>query len=147
MLAAAGRLRPMADRRVDRSNRYPPHGPGAPDPSAWAIHHNPHAKPSHVRCLLHFHPPYSTALATQADLDIKPIDQNTARFYERVAIDLGYQGIADDEEGNRLAQALGNHSIMLMGNHGVLVAAPTIAEAFDNHYFLKRACQTLILAY
>jgi ribulose-5-phosphate 4-epimerase/fuculose-1-phosphate aldolase len=35
---------------------------------------------------------------------------------------------------------------MMMVNHGVLVAAPTVAEAFDQMYFLERACQTLVLA-
>jgi ribulose-5-phosphate 4-epimerase/fuculose-1-phosphate aldolase len=36
---------------------------------------------------------------------------------------------------------------MMMGNHGVLVAAETVAEAFDTMYYLERACQTLVLAY
>jgi ribulose-5-phosphate 4-epimerase/fuculose-1-phosphate aldolase len=36
---------------------------------------------------------------------------------------------------------------MMMGNHGVLVAAKTVAEAFDTVYYLERACQTLVLAY
>ena len=36
---------------------------------------------------------------------------------------------------------------MMMGSHGVLVAAATVAEAFDTVYYLERACQTLVLAY
>jgi ribulose-5-phosphate 4-epimerase/fuculose-1-phosphate aldolase len=28
-----------------------------------------------------------------------------------------------------------------------LVVAPTVAEAFDDLYYLERACQTLVLAY
>jgi ribulose-5-phosphate 4-epimerase/fuculose-1-phosphate aldolase len=35
----------------------------------------------------------------------------------------------------------------MMGNHGVLVVAATIPEAFEDLYFLERACQTMILAY
>jgi ribulose-5-phosphate 4-epimerase/fuculose-1-phosphate aldolase len=46
-----------------------------------------------------------------------------------------------------LARALGNKSIMMMGNHGVLVAGGTVAEAFEDLYYLERACQTLVLAY
>jgi ribulose-5-phosphate 4-epimerase/fuculose-1-phosphate aldolase len=125
-----------------------PEGPAAPDPSAWAIHRNLHARLPHVGCILHLHPPYATALTTLADPELKPIDQNTARFYGRLAIDRNYGGIADDDaEANRLADVLASHSIMLMGNHGVLVTAPTIAQAFDELYFLERACQTLVLAY
>jgi ribulose-5-phosphate 4-epimerase/fuculose-1-phosphate aldolase len=123
-------------------------GRSAPDPSAWAIHSRLHARLPHVRCLLHLHPPYSTALATLADPELKPIDQNTARFYERVAIDNAYGGIADErEEGERLANILGNRSIMILGNHGVLVTGDSIARAFDDLYFLERAAQTVLLAY
>jgi ribulose-5-phosphate 4-epimerase/fuculose-1-phosphate aldolase len=133
--------------RLDGDVR-PVEGPDAPDPSAWAIHRNLHARLPHIGCILHLHPPYSTALTALADPDLKPIDQNTARFYGRVAIDLDYRGIADDdEEGTRLAGLLANHGIMLMGNHGILVTAPTIAQAFDELYFLERACQTMVLAY
>ena len=53
----------------------------APDPSAWCIHGRIHANLAHARCLLHLHPPYATALVALADPELKPIDQNTARFY------------------------------------------------------------------
>jgi len=122
--------------------------PDAPDPSAWCIHGNMHANLPQARCLLHVHSPYATAVACLADPEIKPIDQNTARFYNRVAIDLGFGGIADDQaEGERLVRALGNGNRMMMGNHGVLIAAETVAQAFDDLYYLERACQTLVLAY
>lgn len=120
----------------------------APDPSAWCIHGRIHANLPQARCLLHLHPPYATALAALAEPDLKPIDQNTARFFNRLAIDLDYAGIADDRaEGDRLARRLGNKSRMIMGNHGVLIAAATVAEAFEDLYFLERACQTMVMAY
>lgn len=122
--------------------------PEAPDCSAWAIHGGVHASVAHARCLLHLHPPYATALAALADPELKPIDQNTARFYNRIAIDLDYGGIAEDKaEGQRLARVLGNKRTIMMGNHGVLCAAPTVAEAFEDMYFIERAAQTMILAY
>ena len=122
--------------------------PDAPDPTAWYIHGRMHAALPQARCVLHLHPPYATALVGLADPEIKPIDQNTARFFNRVAYDLGYGGMANSEaEGDRLAALLGNRTTMMMGNHGVLVAATTVAEAFDTVYYLERACQTLVLAY
>jgi ribulose-5-phosphate 4-epimerase/fuculose-1-phosphate aldolase len=122
--------------------------PDAPDPTAWCIHGAIHANVPHARCILHLHPPYATALAALAKPEILPIDQVTARYYQRVAIDLNFQGLADDwAEGQRLAKALGNRSSMIMGNHGILVVGPTIAEAFDELYYLERACRTLMLAY
>ena len=120
----------------------------APDASAWCIHGRIHANLPHARCLLHLHPPYATALMGLADPELKPIEQNTARFYNRMAIDLNFGGIADDRaEGERLARVLGNKSRMMMGNHGVLVAAASVAEAFEDLYYLERACQTMVLAY
>jgi ribulose-5-phosphate 4-epimerase/fuculose-1-phosphate aldolase len=59
-----------------------------------------------------------------------------------------YGGMANtDDEGDRLARLMGNKSIMMMGNHGVLVCAATVAEAFDLTYYLERACRNLVLAY
>jgi ribulose-5-phosphate 4-epimerase/fuculose-1-phosphate aldolase len=123
-------------------------GPDAPDPSAWCIHGRIHASQPQARVILHLHTPYVTALCGLANPALLPIDQCTARFFNRLAIDLGYSGIADDRaEGDRLARALGTHRCMLMGNHGALVTGATIAEAFEEMYYLERACQTLVLAY
>jgi ribulose-5-phosphate 4-epimerase/fuculose-1-phosphate aldolase len=122
--------------------------PDAPDASAWCIHGAIHrAKPA-ARVLLHCHPPYATALATLKDPRVKPIDQNTARFFDKVAYDDGFGGIADDaEEGVRLAAALGDKAVMLMGNHGLTCTAPTVAEAFEHLFFFERAAKTQMIAY
>lgn len=120
----------------------------APDKTAWCIHGAVHAALPNARVLLHCHPPYASALCGLEDPSIKPIDQNTARFFNRVAIDQNFGGMADQaEEGARIAQAFGNHSTMIMCNHGVSVAAVTIADAFEELYFLERAAKTLMLAY
>ncbi len=120
----------------------------APDPSAWCIHGAIHAEVPSAKVLLHCHPPYATALCSLKDPSIKPVDQNTARFFNRTVIDLGFGGIADEAaEGQRLAEALGKHRIMLMGNHGVSVVASTVAQAFDDLYYLEKACRTMVLAY
>ena len=120
----------------------------APDPSAWSIHGAVHARVPHAKVLLHCHPPYATALSCLKNPEIKPIDQNTARFHNRIAIDLHFGGIANDEsEGVRIANAFGNSSIMMMGNHGVSCAGETVAEAFEHLYYLERAAKTMMLAY
>ena len=120
----------------------------APDPSAWCIHGNIHAALPGARVLLHCHPTYATALAGLADPTLLPIDQNTARFFNRVAYDTGFDGIADNAtEGVRLARAFGNHQIMMMGNHGVTVVGTSVAEAFDTLYYFERAAKTMVLAY
>ena len=120
----------------------------APDPSAWCIHGAVHRRNPAARVLLHCHPPNATALACLKDPTLKPVDQNTARFFGAVGVDLGYTGIADDTaEGDRIASALGDHPMLMMGNHGVSVSAGTVAEAFESLYFFERASRTLLLAY
>jgi len=122
--------------------------PDAPDPSAWTIHGTIHRKRPSARVLLHCHPPYATALSTLKDPSMKPIDNNTARYFGRLGFDLNFGGIADEaEEGERLTKALGNHQTLLMGNHGVTATGETVAEAFEDLYFFERAARTLILAY
>jgi ribulose-5-phosphate 4-epimerase/fuculose-1-phosphate aldolase len=122
--------------------------PDAPDPSAWCIHGRLHALVPHARCVLHVHPIHATTLATLEDPQILPIDQNTARFFDRVATDLHFGGIADEQdEGERIAAALGDKRRMILGNHGVLIVAETVTEAYDDLYYFERACQTMVLAY
>ncbi|AVA21314.1 class II aldolase/adducin family protein [Rhizobium sp. NXC24] len=120
----------------------------APDATAWSIHGAVHRKNVDARVVLHAHPPYSTALSSLRDPGLKPIDQTTARFYGLVNVDLGFGGLADgDGEAERLAAALGEAPILMMGNHGVTVSAKTIPEAFEHLYLFERAAKNMILAY
>lgn len=133
---------------LDANDAATPERENPPDPSAWCIHGAIHRAVPGARVQLHCHPKYTTALAGLKDPSLLPIDQNTARFYGRVAIDLGFSGLADEAtEGARIAAALGNRSTMLMGNHGVTTTAATVAQAFEDLYFFERAAQTLMLAY
>jgi len=118
------------------------------DPTAWCIHAPIHRLVPRARCLLHVHSKYATVLTCLKDSSLPPIDQNTMRFYGKVAVDQDFEGMALTEaEGERLAGLLGDKPVMLMGNHGVMVAGPTVAQAFDDLYYFERACETLVTAY
>ncbi|HVJ40427.1 MAG TPA: class II aldolase and adducin N-terminal domain-containing protein [Dongiaceae bacterium] len=122
--------------------------PDAPDPTAWYIHGRLHALLPQARCVMHLHPKYATALAALEDSSMPPIDQNTMRFYQRIASDDAFGGMAlSDEEGDRLARCLGDKTVLMMGNHGVMTAGASVAEAFDTMYYFERACETLLTAY
>ncbi len=122
--------------------------PDAPDVSAWCIHGAIHANVPTARVLLHLHPPYTTAIASLEDPTIHPIDQNTAQFFGEVAYDREFGGLGDSmAEGRRLAEVLGDRRVLMMGNHGVLVAGQTVAEAFESMYYVETACRNLALAY
>src|SRR4029453_8358321 len=107
--------------------------PDAPDASAWCIHGHLHGALPQARCTLHVHPPYAPALAPLADPDLRPIEQNTARYYQRLAIDREFGGIADnEEEGRRLVRMLGNKKHAILGNHRLLAMGNTVPAAFHD---------------
>ncbi len=119
---------------------------GEIDPTAWAIHGAMHRKVPHARCIMHLHSKYATALAVLKDPTLPPIDQNSMRFYNRVANDDGFDGMGLGDEAERLARVLGNRSIMMMGQHGILVAGPSVAQCFDDIYYFEKAAETYVTA-
>ncbi len=40
-----------------------------------------------------------------------------------------------------MTEALGDHNIMILANHGVIVTGPTVAEAFYDLYYLELCCK------
>ncbi len=122
--------------------------PDAPDPTAWGLHGSIHRAPPHARCLMHVHSIHATVLASLADSHLPAIDQNSAMFFDRQVVDDHYGGMAFEEEGARCAQLLANPktSVMIMGNHGVLVVGRTVAETFNRLYYFERAAETYIRA-
>lgn len=118
----------------------------APDPTAWALHGGIHRRLPNSRVLLHVHSKYATVLASLKDSTLPPIDQNTMRFFGRVAVDGGFDGMGLGDEAERVATTMGDKPILMMGNHGVIVTATTIAKALDELYYFERACETYIEA-
>lgn len=122
-------------------------GDGAPDPTALHIHGRIHRRVPQARCILHTHMPHATALACAEGGRLEPCSQNALRFYERVAYDEDFAGMAlDDDEGDRLARVLADKPVLFMRNHGVTVVGRDVAEAFDRLYTLEKACETQVLA-
>jgi ribulose-5-phosphate 4-epimerase/fuculose-1-phosphate aldolase len=120
----------------------------APDTSAWSIHGNVHQALPEAKVILHVHSTYATVLSTLKDPRILPIDNNTARFYERIAYDTNFGGIAtSDKEGKRILDTFASKKALMMGNHGITVVGETVAEAFEDLYYLEKACKTMVLAY
>jgi ribulose-5-phosphate 4-epimerase/fuculose-1-phosphate aldolase len=122
-------------------------GDGEVEASALHIHGRVHVARPDLRCILHTHMPYATALTSIEGGRIEPINQNALCFIGRIAYDGDYGGLAlDATEGDRIASALGDKQIMFMANHGVLAAGASVGAAFDDLYYLERACQNQVLA-
>ena len=103
-------------------------------------------------CVLHTHMPHATALTLTAARALNPaLSQTAMRFHGRIAIDAHYNGLAlDSTEGERIASALvrdgGTADVAFLANHGVVVCGPQLAHAYDDLYYLERACQAQLLA-
>ena len=96
--------------------------------------------------VLHTHQPWTTALAMQDELHLAPISQTSLQFTDRVVYDERYEGLADLDEGERLAKVLGEHEIMFLRHHGILVAGRELGAAMDDLYMLEKAAQLQVLA-
>ncbi len=116
------------------------------DPTAWAIHSAMHRNLPQARCVLHVHSKFATVLASLEDSRLPAIDQNAMRYFNRLSIDDGYDGMGLGEEAERLTTALGNNRVVVMGNHGVMTVGSTIGRAFDELFYFERACANYITA-
>jgi ribulose-5-phosphate 4-epimerase/fuculose-1-phosphate aldolase len=120
------------------------------DPTAFALHSVLHRRfGEKARCLVHAHPVNATALSALKDKTLPAIDQNCARFFNRVKVDHEFLGMAMEDEPDRLASAispLGNERVILMGNHGVTTLGPSIGDALDTLYYFERACAIYMTA-
>lgn len=127
-------------------------GSGELEDSARFIHVAGHrANPRH-KALLHTHMPYATALTMlQGDHGkLRMAHQTAARFAGRTTYENTFGGIAlDAEEGERIAkraQDAPHVDVVFLAAHGVVIGAPTVAQAFDDLYYLERACRQQLLA-
>jgi ribulose-5-phosphate 4-epimerase/fuculose-1-phosphate aldolase len=122
-------------------------GRHAVEPTAMFIHGAVH-RIAGKACVLHTHMPYSTALTLTSDRALDTtLSQNAMRFHGRVAVDAQYNGLAlDIGEGERIARAMQGADVVFLGNHGVVVCGSQMAWAWDDLYYLERACQVQVLA-
>jgi ribulose-5-phosphate 4-epimerase/fuculose-1-phosphate aldolase len=122
-------------------------GDGVPEATAFFIHAMLHKRMPRVGAAFHTHMPYATALSMVEGDPLVYAGQTALKFYGRVAVDENYNGLALDEtEGDRIASVIGENDILFMRNHGVMVCAPNIAEAWDDLYYLERAAEVQVKA-
>jgi ribulose-5-phosphate 4-epimerase/fuculose-1-phosphate aldolase len=113
------------------------------NPAGFALHAAIHAALPEAHCVMHTHTTAGMAVAcTQTGLA-----QNnfySAQLHGMVAYH-DFEGITiDPPQAQRLVQALGQHPLMLLRNHGLLAQGPTLALTFVRLWTLQRACEVQI---
>jgi len=125
-------------------------GEGEVEASARNIHIASHrANPRH-KAILHVHMPYATSISMLEGGRLLMAHQTACRFHGRIGYEEEFGGIAiTQEEGERIArEAKANAHIdtMFLANHGVVCSGPSVAQAFDDLYYLERAARQQVLA-
>ena len=112
--------------------------------AGFVIHGAIHGARHDVDCVIHTHTIAGMAVSAMK-CGLMPIAQTSMRFAKIGYHD--YEGVAiDTDEQARLVRDLGDHTGMILRNHGLLVVGSSIPEAFYNIFKLERACQVQVAA-
>ena len=91
-------------------------------------------------------PSYGRALSSLGEL-LEPITQDVCAFYESHALYDDYTGVVvDEEEGRRIAAALGPHKAVILRNHGLLTVGDSVDAAAWWFITMERSCQVQLTA-
>lgn len=121
-------------------------GEGRVNPAGYAIHSQIHAAREDVVAAAHTHSVHGRAWsALRRPLD--PITQDACAFFERHHVFDDYTGVVlAEDEGKRIAQALGAARALVLANHGLLTVGGSVAEAAWWFIAMERCCQVQLLA-
>lgn len=117
--------------------------------TAFFIHWSLHKARADARCIIHLHMPYATALCLLPAGKLEMSFQNAIRFHNKIAYVEDYDGIQIvEEQGKILADAVADRSkrVIFHRHHGVIVLGESVADVFDDTYYLERACYIQHLA-
>ena len=99
-----------------------------------------------VRCVIHGHPMYATAFGA-TDARLETLTHDAVLFTDRIST---YEGVPDlitgDAQGKEVAEALGDGTVILLRNHGVLVAERDAPWAVLTAVLLEKAAQLQFVA-
>ncbi|KJH50637.1 class II Aldolase and Adducin domain protein [Dictyocaulus viviparus] len=112
--------------------------------AAYTLHSAIHGARSDIQCVIHLHTPVVAAVSA-TKCGILPVCQESMIIGPVAYHD--YQGILVNlEERESLVRDMGSHNVMILRNHGFVVAGRTIEEAFHFTYHLILACETQAIA-
>jgi len=115
------------------------------NPAGFNIHSAIHRHRKDAKCVMHTHTSAGIAVSAQ-EQGLLMISQHAMRFHEGLAYH-DYHGIVLDAfEQPILLESLGDKDAMILRNHGLLVCGRDVPDAFDNLYYLERACQAQVAA-
>jgi len=113
--------------------------------AGFIIHGAIHAHRHDVVCVMHTHTQAGIAVSAQQN-GLRMLSQHAMSFFGKVAYH-DYEGVVlDADERVHIVRNLGERKVMILRNHGLLVCGDTIPDAFDQMFYLERACQIQLAA-
>src|SRR5258706_7522273 len=108
--------------------------------AGYIIHSAVHEARPDAHCVIHTHTRAGISVSALEE-GLLPLSQTAMRFHGHVAYH-DYEGPAFDRgEKARLVEHLGGRSALILRNHGLLVCAPSIPQAFNLIYWLEQSCR------
>ncbi|HEY5636954.1 MAG TPA: class II aldolase/adducin family protein [Burkholderiales bacterium] len=108
--------------------------------AGFIIHSAIHAAREDAHCIIHTHTTAGMAVASKAE-GLRYDNFYSASLWGKVAYH-DFEGVTTDAgEQPRLVASLGDKPVLILRNHGLLVACPSIPEAFITYWVVQRACE------
>jgi len=121
-------------------------GEGPLNRAAFAIHAALHEARPDIVAAAHTHSTYGKAWSTLGRT-LEPLTQDSCVFYGDHALFDDFTGVVlETSEGFRIGKALGQRKAVILKNHGILTAGPSVESAAWWYIALENACQTQLLA-
>lgn len=131
--------------RVDHEGQVV-EGQGLLNGAAFTIHAHIHQARPDVIAAAHAHSIYGKSWSSLGRL-LDPITQDACAFYQDHGLFSDFTGVVlDQNEGARIAAALGTHKAVILQNHGLLTVGQSVEAAAWWFITLERSCQAQLLA-
>ena len=114
--------------------------------AAFAIHSRLHEARPDVNAAAHSHSMYGKSFSTMGRL-LEPITQDSCAFYDNHVLFDDFTGVVlETDEGDRIAEALGDKRAAILKNHGLLTTGETVDAAVWGFLSMDRCCQSQLIA-
>ena len=129
--------------KIDSEGQLVEPSPHAIHRAGFVIHSAVHTARPDAHCVIHAHTRAGMAVSA-LQCGLLPLTQHAMMFYGRVAYH-DNEGLANDPaERERIARDLGDKPVMILRNHGTLVAGQTVGQAFSMMWHLEMAMQAQV---
>ena len=137
----------VVDQSIPTERRNLDIGEGRVFKPGYVLHSAIHAARNDVHAVWHGHDLDASAVS-QTKFGILPLSQEATYILNKGISYHPFEGSANDlSEQPRLVANLGpTNQILMLEDHGPIVACPTLDEAFHGMYFLTRACKYQVKA-